>query len=127
MVGGRLGVMQMGLLGTITESAVRVHLVLEPALRERAGMAPMESSLLPNITKMPKLLQLALSLFSGALQLLDNDDKDAIIDAIELKLIHRQAEFPDRARRYRAAMVALRALRGISGIPDDDLDQSHPV
>lgn len=87
----------------------------------------MESLLLPNITKMPRLLSLALSLFSGALQLLDNDDKDAIIDAIEVKLINRQAEFPDRARRYRAAMVALRALRGIAGIPDDDTDQAHPV
>jgi hypothetical protein len=76
---------------------------------------------------MKPLLQIALNLFSGALQLLDNDDKDAIIDAIEVKLISRQAEHPERARRYRAAMVALRALRGIAGIPDDDTDQAHPV
>jgi hypothetical protein len=75
---------------------------------------------------MNKLIQLALKLAGAAFASLGKDDLDAVIDAVEVRLIERGNSSQENAGRFRAAIVALRAVRGLLGIPDDDADQLQP-
>lgn len=71
-------------------------------------------------------MTLAMKLAGAAFAALGKDDLDAVIDAVEVRLIERGNSSQENSGRFRAAIVALRAVRGLIGIPDDDEDQLRP-
>lgn len=67
-----------------------------------------------------------LRILGFALSMLDQDDKDDLIDAVE-KRLHEKEKAAPKARR-RVVIRAIEALRGMINVPDEEgEDQLNPV
>lgn len=75
---------------------------------------------------MNKLMALAMKLAGAAFASLGKEDLDSVIDAVEVRLIERSKQAGEGTGKFRAALIAIRAIRGLLGIPDDDVDQLNP-
>lgn len=77
---------------------------------------------------MSKIVTIAITLARTALARLDKEDADAILDAVEVRILDRlESATGPRRVRLKAAYAAIQTFRLWAGIEDDDADQRNPV